>query len=228
MLEFGISKIINSSTAAIYGKPKYLPIDENHPKEPVCPYGMSKKYIEEIINTYEKAYGLKHIHLRYFNAAGANYKNKIGEDHYPETHIIPLLMKTALGQRKKFTIFGSDYNTKDGTCIRDYIHVNDLATAHINALEYLDSAEGISNDFNLGISIGYSVKDIISKVKEISGIEIELEYTKRRKGDPGVLIASSTKAREILGWEPLSDLDEIIKSAWAWHSKYPNGFTSVK
>jgi len=226
MLEFEISNIIYSSTAAIYGSPKYLPIDEDHPKEPICPYGMSKKYIEEIINTYEKAYGIKHVHLRYFNAAGANYQKKIGEDHYPETHIIPLLMKTALGQRKKFTVFGNDYDTKDGTCIRDYIHVVDLASAHVKALEYLNSSEGKSSEFNLGISIGYSVKEIIAKVQDISGIDIELEYAKRRAGDPGVLIASSKKAREVLKWQPKHDLDEIIKSAWAWHSKYPNGFTS--
>lgn len=227
MLEYGITNIIYSSTASVFGTPKYLPIDENHPMEPVSPYGMSVKYIEEIINTYEKAYGIKHIHLRYFNAAGSDIQKKIGEDHYPETHIIPLLMKTALGQRKKFTVFGNDYETKDGTCIRDYIHVNDLASAHINALEYLQSEEGVSNDFNLGISVGYSVKDIVNKVIDISGINIEVEYAKRRHGDTGVLIASSKKAREVLRWEPKHGLDDIIKSSWEWHSKYPKGYAGI-
>ena len=187
---------------------------------------MSKVFVEQIINTYEKAYGMKHVYLRYFNAAGADLKTRIGEDHYPETHLIPLLMQTALGQKNQFTLFGTDYETKDGTCIRDYIHIHDLATAHIKAIQYLDS-EKTSNEFNIGISVGYSVKEIIEKVKEVSGRDINVDTAERRPGDPAVLIASSQKAREILDWKPIYDLDMIIKSAWDWHKKYPKGFANV-
>jgi len=227
MLETNIKKIILSSTAATYGNPLRNPIEENHPQVPCNPYGLSKLFMEQIIDTYEKAYGIKHIYLRYFNAAGADPETRIGEDHYPETHIIPLLLQVALGIKKQFTIFGTDYDTKDGTCIRDYIHVMDLASAHIKAMDHLDK-EKHSDVFNLGSSVGYSVQEIIEKVERITGKKIPTELSTRRDGDPSVLISSSEKAKNILGWQPQYNMDEIIESAWNWHKKYPKGFENGK
>ncbi|MFH1223068.1 MAG: UDP-glucose 4-epimerase GalE [Pseudomonadota bacterium] len=227
MLEAEVKKIIFSSSAAIYGNPVQLPMDEHHPQHPCNPYGMSKLFIEQIINTYENAYGIKHIYLRYFNAAGADLETRIGEDHYPETHIIPLLIQTAMGVKKQFTVFGADYNTKDGTCIRDYVHVGDVARAHIKAMQYLDQTK-TSNEFNLGYSIGYSVKEIINRVEKITGKKIPVEYSERREGDPAVLIASYEKAKDILEWEPRHDIDSIIQTAWDWYKKYPKGFKDIK
>ncbi|MEI6080067.1 MAG: UDP-glucose 4-epimerase GalE [bacterium] len=227
MLEADVKKIILSSTAATYGNPLKTPIDENHPQIPCNPYGLSKLFIEQIINTYEKAYGIRHIYLRYFNAAGADMESKIGEDHYPETHIIPLLIQVALGIKDQFTIFGTDYDTKDGTCIRDYIHVMDLADAHIKAMNYLDK-EKSSDAFNLGSSLGYSVKEIIGRVEEITGKKIPIEISERREGDPPILISSSEKAKSVLGWNSRYSLDEIIDSAWKWHKKHPKGYEDVK
>ena len=227
MLEADVKKIILSSTAATYGNPLKTPIDENHPQIPCNPYGLSKLFIEQIINTYEKAYGIRHIYLRYFNAAGADMESKIGEDHYPETHIIPLLIQVALGIKDQFTIFGTDYDTNDGTCIRDYIHVMDLADAHIKAMNYLDK-EKTSDAFNLGSSLGYSVKEIIGRVEEITGKKIPIEISERREGDPPLLISSSERAKSILGWNSRYSLDEIIDSAWKWHKKHPKGYEDVK
>jgi UDP-glucose 4-epimerase len=227
MLEANVKKIIFSSTAATYGNPLRTPIDETHPQVPCNPYGMSKLFIEQIINTYENAYGMRHMYLRYFNAAGADVESRIGEDHYPETHIIPLLLQVAQGIKKQFTVFGTDYDTTDGTCVRDYIHVMDLADAHIKAMRYLDK-ENKSDAFNLGTSVGYSVKEIISNVEKITGKKIVVEYSQRREGDPPVLISSSEKAKKVLGWNSRYSLDEIIGSAWNWHKKYPKGFKDVK
>jgi UDP-glucose 4-epimerase len=224
MIENNVKQIIFSSSAAVYGQPKYVPIDENHPKEPCNPYGLSKLVLEKIIDSYELAYGLKHIHLRYFNAAGADPNGSIGEDHYPETHIIPLLVQAALGKKKRFTVFGSDYDTKDGTCIRDYIHVSDLATAHIKAMEFLNN-EKTSNDFNVGTSVGHSVKDIINKVTEIVGKDIPVDYAERREGDPSILIASANKAKNILRWEAKYNLDDIIRTACNWHKNHASGYS---
>jgi len=227
MLEAEVKKIIFSSTAATYGNPVKIPIDETHPQIPCNPYGLSKLFVEQIISSYENAYGLKHIFLRYFNAAGADPEGRIGEDHYPETHIIPLLVQVALGTKKQFSIFGNDYETSDGTCIRDYVHVMDIAEAHVKALEYLDSTKE-SNEFNLGSSMGYSVKDIILKVEEITGKKIPLEYHERREGDPSVLIAGCKKAREILDWKPRYNIDKTIETAWNWHKNHPKGFKDAK
>jgi len=227
MLESEVKKIILSSSSATYGDPVQLPMDEGHTQNPCNPYGMSKLFIEQIIKTYENAYGIKHIYLRYFNAAGADPETRIGEDHYPETHIIPLLIQVAMGIKKQFTVFGSDYNTKDGTCIRDYVHVTDIANAHVKALGHLYKTKE-SNEFNLGSSIGYSVKEIISKVESITGKKISVEYTNRREGDPAVLVASRDKAKAILEWQPRYDIDKTIETAWKWHSKYPKGFKDVK
>ncbi len=227
MLESGIKKFILSSTAATYGNPIKTPIDETHPQVPCNPYGLSKLMIEQIVNDYEKPYGIKHIYLRYFNAAGSDPDGRIGEDHYPETHIIPLLLKTALGIKKQFTILGNDYDTKDGTCIRDYVHVMDIAEAHVKAINYLESQRR-SDVFNLGTSVGYSVKEIIKKVEEITGKTIPVEYAERREGDPAILIASSKKAKEVLEWFPHYNIDHMIESAWKWTKQNPKGYRDVK
>jgi len=227
MIEAGIKKFILSSTAATYGNPTQVPIDETHPQVPCNPYGLSKLMIEQIVNNYEKPYGIKHIYLRYFNAAGSDPEGRIGEDHYPETHIIPLLIQTAMGMKKQFTIFGTDYETKDGTCIRDYIHVMDVADAHIKALRYLDDQRQ-SNEFNLGTSVGYSVKEIIKKVEDVTGKTIPVEYAERREGDPAILISSAKKAKEILEWHPRYNIDNMIQTAWKWFQQNPKGYKDVK
>ena len=227
MIEAEIKKFILSSTAATYGNPVHIPIDESHPQVPCNPYGLSKLLIEQMVTNYEKAYGIKHIYLRYFNAAGADHDGRIGEDHYPETHIIPLLILTAMGIKKQFTILGTDYDTKDGTCIRDYVHVMDIADAHVKAYEYLSNKKE-SNQFNLGTSVGYSVKEIIKKVEDITGKKIPVEYAERREGDPSVLIASSKKAKEILEWSPRHNIDHMIESAWKWLKQNPKGYKDVK
>jgi UDP-glucose 4-epimerase len=183
--------------------------------------------IEEIVDNYEKPYGIKHIYLRYFNAAGCDPEGRIGEDHYPETHIIPLLLKTALGLKKQFTILGNDYDTKDGTCIRDYIHVMDIADAHVKAINYLETQKQ-SDAFNLGTSVGYSVKEIIKKVEDITGKKIPVEYAERREGDPAILIASSKKAKETLEWFPRYNIDNMIETAWKWAQLNPKGYRNVR
>jgi UDP-glucose 4-epimerase len=219
MLEFDVKKLIFSSTCATYGDPVEIPITEQHPQNPISPYGRGKLMVENILSDYSRAYNLRYISLRYFNAAGADPDSEIGELHDPETHLIPLILDVASGKRKSIKIFGTDYNTLDGTCIRDYIHVTDLADAHLKALQYLENG-GKSDYFNLGNGNGFSVKEVIEKAREITGKKILAEEDKRRPGDPPVLVGSSAKIRKILKWEPkYSDLSFIIKSAWKWHEK---------
>ena len=212
-----------SSTAATYGEPEKQPIEECDRTDPTNPYGATKLAIEGMLKWCDKAYGIHYVALRYFNAAGSNPDVGIGEDHNPESHLIPLVMKTALGQRDHIGIFGDDYPTPDGTCVRDYIHVRDLAEAHLLALEHLEKT-GESGVFNLGSGDGYSVKEIIDTARRITGKEIPAKVEPRRAGDPSVLIASNHKAAEVLGWTPKRGLEEIIADAWTWHSGHPNGY----
>ena len=212
-----------SSTAAAYGEPEKQPIEEGDRTEPTNPYGATKLAIENMLKWCDCAYKIRYVALRYFNAAGSDTEAGIGEDHNPESHLIPLVMKTALGQRDHIGIFGEDYPTPDGTCVRDYIHVKDLAEAHLLALEYLERG-GSSDVFNLGNGAGYSVREIIETARRITGKEIKAVVEPRRGGDPSVLIASNKKAAEVLGWKPVLGLDQIISDAWAWHSDHPNGY----
>lgn len=223
MKEHGVDKIVFSSTAAVYGEPEKQPIEEGDRTDPTSPYGASKLAIEGMLKWCESAYGIHYTSLRYFNAAGANTEVGIGEDHTPESHLIPLVLKTALGQRSHIGIFGDDYSTPDGTCIRDYIHVRDLVEAHLLALEYMEKSKE-SNIFNLGSGIGYSVKEIVETARRITGREIPAKIEPRRAGDPSVLIASNQKAEYVLGWKPVRGLEEIISDAWVWHSTHPNGY----
>ncbi len=212
----GIRKIIFSSTCSVYGNPLEVPISEDEPTKPINPYAESKLVIEKILRDFETAYGLHYIALRYFNAAGADPEGEIGESHDPEPHLIPLVLQTALGKRDKIYIFGDDYNTPDGTCIRDYIHVNDLAEAHYLALNYLDRNQ-TSEVFNLGTGSGNSVKEIIDTAAKVTGREIKSEVTDRRPGDPAVLVADNSRAKKVLGWQPKFNLEDIISSAYNWH-----------
>lgn len=217
MLENDVKKIVFSSTCATYGEPQYTPIDEKHPQNPINPYGRTKLMIEQIFADYEKAYGLKHIALRYFNAAGCSSDGSIGESHTPETHLIPLVLKAITGERDKIKVFGTDYDTPDGTCIRDYIHVEDLAQAHRLAVEKLDSYSGC---LNLGTGLGTSVKQIIDAAEKVSGRKCPVEYAPRRPGDPAKLFADNRKAQEILGWKPqYTDIEDIIRTAWNWETR---------
>ncbi|MEW5948866.1 MAG: UDP-glucose 4-epimerase GalE [Thermodesulfobacteriota bacterium] len=218
MREYGVKYFIFSSTCATYGIPKTIPITESHPQRPISPYGKSKLMIEQILKDYDPAYGIKHINLRYFNAAGADPEGEIGESHDPETHLIPLAICAALGITDGIQIFGTDYPTKDGTCIRDYIHVTDLADAHVKALEYLHATDQ-SDAFNLGNGSGYSVKEVIDTVRCIAKKEFRVLEAGRREGDPPVLISGMQKAKDILGWVPrFSRIDEIVETAFRWHS----------
>ena len=223
MKAHGVDKMVFSSTAATYGEPEKQPIEEHDRTEPTNPYGATKLAIENMLKWCDRAYGIRYAALRYFNAAGSDTETGIGEDHDPESHLIPLVMKTALGQRDHIGIFGEDYPTADGTCVRDYIHVNDLAEAHLLALEYLAGGGG-SDVFNLGSGDGYSVKEIIETARRVTGREIKATVEPRRAGDPSVLIASNKKAAEVLGWKPVRGLEQIISDAWAWHSGHPNGY----
>ena len=223
MKDHGVNKIVFSSTAATYGEPEKQPIEEGDRTEPTNPYGATKLAIENMLKWCDCAYNIRYVALRYFNAAGSDTEAGIGEDHNPESHLIPLVMKTALGQRDHIGIFGEDYPTPDGTCVRDYIHVKDLAEAHLLALEYLERG-GSSDVFNLGNGAGYSVREIIETARRITGKEIKAVVEPRRGGDPSVLIASNKKAAEVLGWKPVLGLDQIISDAWAWHSGHPNGY----
>lgn len=223
MKAHGVDKMVFSSTAATYGEPEKQPIEEHDRTEPTNPYGATKLAIENMLKWCDRAYGIRYAALRYFNAAGSDTETGIGEDHDPESHLIPLVMKTALGQRDHIGIFGEDYPTADGTCVRDYIHVNDLAEAHLLALEYL-AGGGSSDVFNLGSGDGYSVKEIIETARRVTGREIKATVEPRREGDPSVLIASNKKAAEVLGWKPVRGLEQIISDAWAWHSGHPNGY----
>lgn len=214
MLAHNVKKIVFSSTCATYGEPNYIPIDEQHNQSPINPYGRTKLMIEQIFADYEKAYGLQHIALRYFNAAGAQSDGSLGESHTPETHLIPLVLKAITGERNSIKVFGTDYDTPDGTCIRDYIHVEDLALAHRLAVEKLGSYNGC---INLGTGIGSSVKEIIVAAEEVSGKKCSVEYVERRPGDPAKLFANNTKAKEILGWQPkYINIKDIIQTAWNW------------
>ncbi|BBD55500.1 UDP-glucose 4-epimerase GalE [Planktothrix agardhii] len=219
MKEAGINKFVFSSTCATYGVPEIVPIPEEHPQNPINPYGATKLMVERILSDFDVAYDFKSVRFRYFNAAGADPEGLLGEDHNPETHLIPLILLAALGKRDSISIFGTDYPTPDGTCIRDYIHVTDLATAHILGLEYLLNS-GKTDVFNLGNGKGFSVKEVIETAREITGKEIKAIECDRRPGDPPSLVGSGEKARTILGWNPeYPDLQNIITHAWNWHQK---------
>ena len=224
MVAHNIDKIVFSSTAATYGEPERIPIMEGDRTEPTNTYGETKLSMEKMFKWTGKAHGLRYVSLRYFNACGAHVSGQIGEAHKPETHLIPLILQVPLKQRDHISIFGDDYDTKDGTCIRDYIHVTDLAQAHILAVKYL-MAGNESNIFNLGNGVGFTVQEVIETARKVTGDPIKAEIEPRRAGDPAQLIASSEKARTILGWKPEhADLEEIIATAWKWHSTHPNGY----
>ena len=224
MVEHGIDKIVFSSTAAVYGEPERIPILETDKTEPTNTYGETKLSMEKMFKWIGKAHGLRYVSLRYFNACGAHVSGKIGEDHNPESHLIPLSLQVPNGKREFISIFGEDYQTKDGTCIRDYIHVTDLAQAHILAVKYLQNG-GESDIFNLGNGIGFSVKEVIETARKVTQNAIPAKVTPRRAGDPAKLIASSDKAKKVLGWKPQhAELDEIISTAWNWHKNHPDGF----
>ncbi len=216
MRAHGCNIFIFSSTCATYGNPEYMPLDENHPQNPINPYGASKLMLERVLADYSHAYGLQYAALRYFNASGCSDDGKIGEDHNPETHLIPLVLEAAAGVRPHITIFGTDYETPDGTCIRDYIHVDDLARAHILAIDKL--AEGTpSFQCNLGTGIGHSVQELIDVAKTVTGVDFPVQIGERREGDPPELVAAPAKAKELLGWEAEhKDLEAVISTAWAW------------
>lgn len=214
--ECGIKKFVFSSTCSLYGNPYKVPISEDEPTKPINPYAQTKLTIEKILHDFDVAYGLKYVALRYFNAAGADLEGKIGESHLPEPHLIPIVLEAALGKREMISIFGDNYETEDGTCIRDYIHVNDLADAHLKALEYLNSYKQ-SEIFNLGTGTGYSVKEIIKTAEKVTGKYLKSEVATRREGDPAVLVADNKKAKKVLKWIPKYNLEEIINSAWNWH-----------
>ena len=219
-----VKKIVFSSTAATYGEPENDIIVESDKTNPTNPYGETKLTVEKMLKWADNAYGIKFVALRYFNAAGAHISGKIGEDHNPETHLIPIILQTALGQREKMFIFGDDYDTPDGTCVRDYIHVTDLADAHIKALEKLFKTNE-SGIYNLGNGKGFSVKEVIEKAKKVTGKDFKVEIEARRSGDPSTLIASSEKAIKELGWKPkFNTLDKIIETAWNWHKDHKNGY----
>ncbi|WP_053217937.1 UDP-glucose 4-epimerase GalE [Virgibacillus senegalensis] len=224
MKEHNVDKIVFSSTAATYGEPETVPITEEMPTKPESTYGETKLTMEKMMKWCALAYGIKYVSLRYFNVAGARKTGEIGEDHRPETHLIPIVLQTALGQRDHITIFGEDYDTEDGTCIRDYIHVEDLIDAHLLALSYLDNG-GESDIFNLGSNQGFSVKQIIDSARKVTGKQISVISGERRAGDPSVLIASADKAKRILGWQPSrTSIETIIEDAWNWHRTHPHGY----
>lgn len=224
MNKHGVKHIVFSSTAATYGEPKQVPITEDMPTVPTNPYGESKLMMEKMMRWCQEAYGINYVSLRYFNVAGARSDGAIGEDHDPETHLIPVVLQTALQQREFITIFGDDYDTPDGTCVRDYVHVEDLIDAHILALEYLQNG-GESDVFNLGSSQGFSVLEIIEAAREVTGHPIPTKVGERRKGDPSKLVASSDKANRILGWNgKRTSIKQIIHDAWNWHKSNPEGY----
>lgn len=220
MRRHSVNQFVFSSSCATYGIPEKIPIPENHPQQPINPYGRCKLMVENILRDYTNAYGLRYASLRYFNAAGADPKGEIGEAHNPETHLIPLILDAAHDQNKSISIFGTDYDTPDGTCIRDYIHVNDLARAHLLALEHLSNGAN-SDVFNLGIGDGVSVKEMIATVRQVTGKPIQVVEAPKRAGDPAVLVGSAEKARNILGWRPhYTDIEDIVKTAWQWKLKH--------
>ena len=225
MREAGVHKIVFSSTTATYGEPDVVPIPETTLQRPINPYGFTKLVIEQALADYANAYGFAYAALRYFNAAGARSDGTIGEDHDPETHLIPIVLQVALGQREKITIFGNDYDTPDGTCVRDYIHVDDLGDAHLRALERLESGKGLC--INLGTGCGTSVREIIEACRKVTGHAIPEVMGPRREGDPSKLIADARLASELLGWKPkYQDVESIVETAWRWHQSHPNGYAT--
>jgi len=219
MRKHGCKRIVFSSTCATYGEPEKTPITEDMPQNPINPYGATKLMVERIFKDYHKAYDLEFAVLRYFNAAGADPDGEIGESHTPETHIIPLILDAAAGKREDIKVFGTDYPTADGSCVRDYIHVKDLATAHVLALKNLE-AGGESDFFNLGNTKGTSVLEVIESVKRVTGRDFKVTFSERRAGDPAILVGSSEKIRSVLGWQPqYGDIDTIVSHAWTWHQK---------
>lgn len=224
MLGNGVDKLIFSSTCATYGEPNSLPMSESHSQHPINPYGRSKLMMENILDDLDPAYGLKSVCLRYFNAAGADPEGELGEEHDPETHLIPLVLRTALGLQGELTVFGNDYPTEDGTCIRDYIHITDLAQAHYLALLHLLDG-GESKKYNLGNGSGYSILDVINTARRVTGRDINYSFADRRDGDPAVLVGSAEKAARELGWKPeFNSLETILETAWNWHSQHPDGY----
>ncbi|MFC3419981.1 UDP-glucose 4-epimerase GalE [Salinicoccus hispanicus] len=224
--QYGVRHLVFSSTAAVYGEPETVPIHEETQKRPTSPYGESKLMMERIISWVSRTTDLSFVSLRYFNVAGASKDASIGESHQPETHLIPIVLEYASGKRDALYVFGNDYDTADGTCIRDYIHVEDLIDAHILALKYLMDG-GASDIFNLGYNRGYSILDIIRTAEAVTGREIDFEYRERRPGDPSVLVANADKAMDTLGWQPQHDnIEEIITDAWQWHQKNPDGWVT--
>ncbi len=224
MLACNIRKLVFSSTAAIYGEPSKIPVTEEEPKNPTSVYGRTKLVIENILHDYSRAYDFSFISLRYFNAAGADESGDLGEDHEPETHLIPLVMQHILGIRDRVQLYGIDYPTKDGTCIRDFVHVNDLADAHLLSLGVL-AQQGKSNVYNLGNGNGFSVKEVINSIQKITGKKVNVEIAPKRSGDPAALIASSEKIKNELGWFPrYTSLDDIVRTAWNWHKRNPGGY----
>lgn len=218
MRDHGVKPIVFSSTCAVYGMPQQVPMNESHPQWPINPYGWSKFMIERVLEDFGRAYGTKHCALRYFNAAGADPEGEIGEAHDPETHLIPLVLEAARNPEKTITVFGTDYDTPDGTCIRDYIHVNDLADAHIRALDYLDANDSAA--INLGTGTGNSVQEIIEAARSVTGLTIEPQLGERRAGDPPRLVADRANAAKVLGWEPrYTDIRETISHAWSWMNR---------
>jgi UDP-glucose 4-epimerase len=225
MRESGVKKIVFSSTTATYGEPRVSPIPETCPQSPINPYGFTKYVVESALSDYSRAYGMAYAALRYFNAAGADPSGDIGEDHSPETHLIPLVLQVALRQRSEVKVYGDCYSTIDGTCVRDYVHVCDLADAHVLALSALEANRELV--LNLGTGKGTSVRQIIESCRRVTGIKIPFSIAPPRKGDPSELVADARKAFEVLGWRPrFTDIDEIIKTAWNWHCKHPLGFES--
>jgi len=215
----GVDRLVFSSTAAVFGNPQTPLITEEHPTTPINPYGQSKLMVEKILGDAANAYGLRSVALRYFNAAGADPSGEIGEAHSPETHLIPNVLRSLLGQGPELKVFGSDYATRDGTCVRDYVHVNDLASAHLKAVEFMLDHEG-AHIFNLGNGEGFSVREVIAAAERVTGQEVSYDMVARRPGDPPTLVASGQRARELLGWQPeFSRLDDILASAWDWHTK---------
>lgn len=227
MIDNNVDKIVFSSTAATYGEPENIPILESDRTCPTNPYGETKLAMEKMMKWSANAYQLRYVSLRYFNACGAHKSGKLGEAHNPESHLIPLVLQVPNGKRESVSIYGTDYDTPDGTCIRDYIHVTDLAEAHILAVEYLMKG-GESNVFNLGNGVGYSVREVIETARKVTGHPIPAVEIPRRAGDPARLVASGEKAKTVLGWEPkITSLEDIIRSAWVWHSTHPNGYNDI-